>query len=508
MLGRTPWGAVALIACAAIALVAAPSASGQTAAPPTGDARDARDARDAGDAAPVYVVDISGEIDLGLAPYLSRVLDEAAEAGAAAVVLVIDTPGGRLDAVLQMRDALLDSDVRTIAFVDRTAFSAGALIAIAAEEIYLAPGSVLGAATPVDGATGETASAKVVSAVRKTFKSTAETRGRDPRIAEAMVDPAVVIEGLDGPEELLTLTDAEATAWGYADGIVVDRAALLAVTGLAGRPLREASPSPAERLVRFVTSPLVASLLVAGAILLIVGDLLIGGFGLVGVAGLGLLGLFFFGYRLAGLAGWEDLALVALGLALIGLEVFVVPGFGVPGVLGIAALLGGLALAMLGRDMAATPRQVEDAALTIGAGFVAVLLGLGAIVWALPRGRGVGAMVLRAQVADATGGGAMAGDRRGRGRGRAGWLMRWLGGGSDLELPSDNRDVVARTEPARSLVGVRGVAQSDLRPGGIAELGGHRVDVVTEGDYVRAGEPVEVVADERYRRVVRRVAVP
>lgn len=84
--------------------------------------------------------------------------------------------------------------------------------------------------------------------------------------------------------------------------------------------------------------------------------------------------------------------------------------------------------------------------------------------------------------------------------------MRWLGGGRDLELPAERPEAVAETEPAHSLVGVRGVAQSDLRPGGIAELGGQRVDVVTEGDYVRAGEPVEVVADERYRRVVRRVA--
>lgn len=497
---------------AALALVGAllaplgPLRPGPAAAQPAG-----------GGTGPVYVVDISGEIDLGLAPYLSRVLDEAADADAAAVVLEIDTPGGRLDAVLRMQDALLDADVRTIAFVNRTAFSAGALIAIAADEIYMIPGSVLGAATPVDGATGEAASAKVVSAVRKTFKTTAETRGRDPRVAEAMVDPAVAIEGLVGPGELLTLTDAEAAAWGYADGIVADRAALLTATGLTGRDVVATSPSPAEAVVRFVTNPLVASLLVAGAILLIVGDLLVGGFGLVGALGIGLLGLFFFGYRLAGLAGWEDLALVVVGLVLIGIEIFVVPGFGVPGVLGIGALLGGVALAMLGRDVTSTPEQAQDAAVTVGVAFLAVLVGLAAIVWALLRGRGAGALVLQAQLANAGGDGAMpdepsdrpaASDRRGHidRRSRGSWLMRWLGGGRDLELPAERPEAVAETEPAHSLVGVRGVAQSDLRPGGIAELGGQRVDVVTEGDYVRAGEPVEVVADERYRRVVRRVA--
>ncbi len=163
-------------------------------------------------AAPVYVVSITGTIDLGLAPYLERVVGEAVDAGAPAVILEIDTPGGRLDAVLQMQDTLLDADVRTIAFVNRTAFSAGALIAIAAEEIYMVPGAVMGAATPVDAA-GETASEKVVSAVRKTFKTTAEVRGREPLVAEAMVDPDVAIDGLVAWSELLTLTTNEATTW-------------------------------------------------------------------------------------------------------------------------------------------------------------------------------------------------------------------------------------------------------------------------------------------------------
>src|SRR5688500_2858278 len=127
----------------------------------------------------VYVVPITGVIDLGLAPYLSRVLDQAEAEGASAVLLQIDTPGGRLDAVLQMRDALLGSGVPTIAFVDRTAFSAGALIASACEESYMTPGAVVGAATPVDGATGETSTEETASAVRTHLEATAEPRPRD-----------------------------------------------------------------------------------------------------------------------------------------------------------------------------------------------------------------------------------------------------------------------------------------------------------------------------------------
>jgi membrane-bound serine protease (ClpP class) len=148
---------------------------------------------------PVYVVQGYDEIDLGLAPYLARILDEAEREGASAVILDINTPGGGLDAALQMRQALLDSPVRTIAFVNRNTLSAGALLTIAANEIYMVPGAVIGAATPVM-ASGEPVDEKSISAVRSTFRSTAEVRGRDPRLAEAMVDPSVSIEGLVSAE--------------------------------------------------------------------------------------------------------------------------------------------------------------------------------------------------------------------------------------------------------------------------------------------------------------------
>ena len=446
---------------------------------------------------PVYVVPITGTIDLGLAPYLSRVLDQAEADDAAAVILAIDTPGGRLDAVLQMRDALLGSDLRTIAFVDRTAFSAGALVAIAAEEIYMTPGAVIGAATPVDGATGETASEKIVSAVRKTFKTTAEARGRDPRVAEAMVDPDVAIEGLDERGELLTLTTSEATAWGYADGVVADRAELLAATGLADAAVVETVPSPAERVVRFITDPIVASLLITIAVLLIIGDFFVEGFGIAGAVGLGLLATFFWGHFLAGLAGWEDVALVVLGLVLIAVELLVVPGFGVPGILGLAALLGGLFLAMLGRQIR-TPEGIERAGLTVAASFLAIVLGLAAVLALLPRSRRLGGLVLQAGGATAAVPAAAA---------PAGWL-RWFGGASGT--PQAERAATTGSggnDPVveRSLAGATGVALSDLRPSGVAEIDGRRVDVVTTGDHIPAGTPIEVTADERYRRVVRRV---
>jgi membrane-bound serine protease (ClpP class) len=444
----------------------------------------------------VYVVPITGTIDLGLAPYLSRVLAEAEANEAAAVLLQIDTPGGRLDAVLQMRDALLDSGIPTIAFVDRTAFSAGALIAIACEEIYMAPGAVMGAATPVDGA-GETATEKVVSAVRTTFKATAEARGRDPQVAEAMVDPDVAIDGLVTRGHLLTLTTAEATTWGYSDGVAADRAEVLAAVGLADAQVIETEPSLAERLVRFITDPAIASLLIIVGVLVLIADLFVEGFGIGGMAGLGLLALFFWGHFLAGLTGWEDIALVILGLILIAIEIIVVPGFGIPGVLGMAAVLGGLFLAMLGRDIQ-TPDGIEQAGVTILASFIAIVLGLVAIFALLSRGRGFNRLVLQSAV-----GGSEVSSRPSN----TPWLT-WFGATAHLPREEQPNGLLAPNLQKQHLMNPRqsrDVALSDLRPSGVASIDGQRVDVVTAGEHIAAGEAIEVVLDEGYRRVVRRV---
>lgn len=344
-----------------------------------------------GSASSVYVIPIRGEIEPGIGNFLERSLGDAEEAGASAVVLDISTPGGRLDTVLEMRDAILDSPLRTIAFVNREAFSAGALITIASTEIWMTPGAVFGAATPVDGGTGETADAKVVSAVRSTFRATAEERQRDPVLAEAMVDPAVSVEGLDTATTLLTLTTSQAGELGYLDGIAADRTALLAALGLGDASVTVTSVSPIEQLVRWLTNPLLASLLVMLGLFLIIVDGLFEGFGFVAVIGVICLGLFFGGHSLAGLAGWEDLLLVGLGLGLIALEIVVIPGFGLAGIAGLLALVAGLFLTMTGRgvgDLQLTDEIVRTAWLVVLAIAGAVAGVIGAVTL-IPRFMGV-----------------------------------------------------------------------------------------------------------------------
>ncbi len=439
----------------------------------------------------VYIVQINNEIDLGLAAYLNRVLSEADEAGVAAVILEINTPGGRLDAALEMRNAILDADVRTIAFVNREAFSAGALIAIAASDIYMTPGAVLGAATPVTG-TGETAEEKIISAVRSVFKSTAELRGRDPRVAEAMVDPEIAIEGLIESGKLLTLTTIEAEEWGYTDGIVANRAELLEATGLSTAEIEETNIRLAERLVRVLTNPAIASLLISIGTLLILIDVFTAGFGIVGAVGAGMIATFFWGHFLAGLAGWEGVALVVVGLALLAAEALVVPGFGVAGILGIAAILGGMFISLIG-DEIVTDRDLTRAGLTVGAAFLVILVGGAIALWLLPKAPRLRGLVLQAQVGLP--------DAIPKVRQRRRWWSSDQPPTLSPSTPSFLESIPESTDG--SLLGARGTALSDLRPGGFARINDERIDVVTRGDFIPIGSNVEVIADEGYRRVVR-----
>ena len=157
------------------------------------------------DAPLVGRVPVTGTVDMGLAPFIERAIREAEGAGVSVVVLDIDTPGGRVDSAERIADAISDSGVPVYAFVNRRAFSAGALIALATRGIYMRPGSVLGAVTPVDGS-GTKASEKIVSAMRSEMRSLAEAHGLDPAVAEAMVDESLAVPDVVEAGQLRTLS--------------------------------------------------------------------------------------------------------------------------------------------------------------------------------------------------------------------------------------------------------------------------------------------------------------
>ena len=314
----------------------------------------------------VHVIDISGTIDLGIAAFLERQIDQAQSSGATAFIVVMDTPGGRVDAAISMRDALLATDMPTITLVDTTALSAGALIALATDTIYMTPGAVIGAATPINGATGETADAKTISAVRGLFESTAEATGRDATYAAAMVDSDIEIAGIIEQGDLLTLTASSAVESGLAAAEIAGLNDVLNDLGVDADSVDIATPGILETISRFVTSPTVAGLLLLAAIGLLIAEVTTGSGGLFALGGVGLFALFFWGHLLAKLAGWEDAVLLATGIVLIAVEVFVIPGFGIAGIAGTVALVAGMVMSLLGRNLDYAPSgTLRTAVLTV-----------------------------------------------------------------------------------------------------------------------------------------------
>ena len=314
----------------------------------------------------VHIIDISGTIDLGIAAFLERQIDQAQSSGATAFIVVMDTPGGRVDAAISMRDALLATDMPTITLVDTTALSAGALIALATDTIYMTPGAVIGAATPINGATGETADAKTISAVRGLFESTAEATGRDATYAAAMVDPDIEIAGIIEQGDLLTLTASSAVESGLAAAETAGLKNVLNDLGVDADSVDIATPGILETISRFVTSPTVAGLLLLAAIGLLIAEVTTGSGGLFALGGVGLFALFFWGHLLAKLAGWEDAVLLAIGIALVAVEVFVIPGFGIAGIAGTVALVAGMVMSLLGRNLDYAPSgTLRTAVLTV-----------------------------------------------------------------------------------------------------------------------------------------------
>jgi membrane-bound serine protease (ClpP class) len=412
----------------------------------------------------VYRIAVTGVVENGLAPYVARSLREAQSAGAVAAYLDIDTPGGRVDAAERIADAVRAAAIPVYAYVNPRAYSAGALIAISSNGIYMRPGAVIGAATPVDGQGGK-APEKMVSAMRAEFRAVAEQRGLDPKLAEAMVDENVEIPGVVAKGQLLTLSTSEAIRLGFAKGQAGDEAALLAAIGHPGARVVATQTNWAEGIVRFLTNPLVSPLLLSLGILGLVFEIKTGGFGLGGLLSLVSLGLFFGSSLILGLAGWEEVLLLGLGMIALAVEVFIIPGFGVAGVMGLLAIVASMVLALMGGYP--TPGDVAQALAVLGASLFITAAVIYAWLRHLPNS------------------------------GRfSGLLLKGAG----------HRDDGFTTAPSRpELVGRDGTALTDLRPSGTARIGEERIDVVTEGEYVPQGSRVQVVQSDGYRHVVRRV---
>lgn len=418
----------------------------------------------------VVVATIEGMIDLGLAPFVERVLKGAAEDGAAVVVFEVNTFGGRVDAAVAIRDHLLDSSVPTVVLVNQRAISAGALITLAADQVAMVPGGTLGAAAPVQMSGEQTlpVDEKTVSYVRKEFRATADARGRPGEIAEAMVDADVEIPGLIEKGKLLTLTTESALEHEIADFEVVGLSALLVELSLGDADVQRIELNWAEHIVRFLTLPAIASLLMTLGLLGLLIEIRTPGLGFPGLVGVLCLAAFFGGHAIVALVGWEQVLLLLLGVGLLAVEIFVLPGFGVAGILGIVALAAGLTTSLVGSG--ASPTAIGMAAMRVFFSAAVALLAALALLRFLPHLPGGKRLILGTALAP--------------------------GGGEK------NGDGASETQGS-SLVGLVGTTVTPLRPAGIALLAGQRIDVVSQGDFVASGEAVEVVSQGGHRVVVR-----
>ncbi len=432
------------------------------------------------DAPLVYIIPVKKMIEPALLYVVRRGVDEATRQKADAIILQMNTTGGRVDSAVAIVTALGRSEIPVYTLVEKEAISAGAMIALSTSAIYMKPGSVIGDITPISmGMTGgvqdlpEAEKEKMTSYVAAHVRSAAEQGGHDPDLAEAMVRRDLEYKVGDilisKSGTVLTLTSTEAKQLVGEDqhpllskDTVKNLDEMLNKLDLSGATLRVMEVTSAEKLARLIAgiAPILLILGLGGLWL----EIKTPGFGLFGIAGISCLLLFFFGHHIAGLAGMEDLVLFALGIALLAVEIFITPGFGVMGIGGMLIIFLSLVNAMV-EHLPGKVLPANFSVETFSKPFTTVTLsfiGAAALVLVagkfLPKTRLFNTLVL------------------------------------DTVLPDPKEE--------KELLGIEGVAHSDLRPGGSAYFAGRKIDVVTLGDYIRRETPVRIVEVHGNRIVV------
>ncbi|MDR0993694.1 MAG: ATP-dependent Clp protease proteolytic subunit [Verrucomicrobiota bacterium] len=424
--------------------------------------------------APVYILPIRGQIEGAMLYVLRRGLAEADQKQAAAVLLVMDTPGGTLATATDIVRAIQASRVPVYTFVENQALSAGAIIALSTKKIFMAPGTVIGDALPILmspwGGIQEMSPSveeKAVSSVAALIRAAAQAAGHDPDLGEKMVrrelDYAVDGKVISPAGQLLTLTADEA-AQRRADGTPVLSAGTAATVetvldrlNLAQAPRHEMEVRTAEKVARWIAAA--APILMMLGFLGIYIEFKMPGIGLPGILGALCLALFFWGHHIAGLAGMEDLLLLGAGVALVALDMFIIPGFGIMAVLGILLIL----LSLIGSMTHPLP----------------------GLPLALPGWAEVQTALTKTMLAIAGTGLA------------AGVLSRFLPKSRlfrRLTLTSATRadEGYTASQDFSGWLGQTGVALTPLHPSGVIRIGDQRLDVITEGEFLDAGTAVRV----------------
>lgn len=410
----------------------------------------------------VFTFKIDANIDPAMNRRVQLALEEAEKNEAGLIVIEMDTNGGVVTDADEIRTQLLESKIPIYVFINKDAASAGALISIACDSIYMAPGASIGAATVVNGTDGAAAPDKYQSYMRSMMRSTAEATGRNPQIAEGMVDEKIGIEGITTSGSVITFSVSEAIKHGFCEGEYPSIDAILKAQNLDQAEVIAYEEDTVDKIISFFLSPAISGVL----ILIIIGgiyfELQTPGVGFPIVASLIATALYFIPYYLNGLAeNWEILVFFA-GIILLAVELFVIPGFGIFGILGIVFIIGGLVLGMIpNQDFNfdfVPASQLFAALLTV---ILASLASVGLVFWLTPKVNEWGAF-RHVTLADT----------------------------------QDRSQGYTSSFYSHELMGKTGTVHSRLRPSGKVEIEGEIYDAYSRGEFIDQGEKIIVISTE------------
>ncbi len=418
----------------------------------------------------VMVMEIKDEIDPRMLRYVKLAIEHAETTKADYVIIDMDTYGGVLTDAKEIVDLIMDFKKPIWVYINSDAASAGALISIACDSIYMSPGATIGAATVVEGAGGEAAPDKYQAYMRGIMRATAEKNGRNPRIAEGMVDERIVIDSIKQEGRVITFTTSEALKFGYCEAEVESIEEILKRNKIENYEISTFRLGTIEKIIAFALNPFISGLLILVIIGGIYFELQTPGIGFPLFAAVTALVLYLIPYYLNGLADYWEIIALFIGVILIIAEIFVIPGFGVAGVLGITFTVASLILIMLNNDY-----------------FNFEFVPLGDIV-----------------VASAVAFGGLAG----------GMAVLFFGGARLVQSKAFQRMALIDTQESskgytvniltKSMNGKTGTAYTVLRPSGKVMIDDQLFDAFTRGDYVEKGDAIIVIESEGVTLKVKR----
>ena len=425
-----------------------------------------------------YIVPIQGDIDMGLPYFIDRIIANAEEENAEAIIFDIDTFGGRVDAATKIKDSILGCNIPTIAFINRRAISAGALISLSCDSIFMTSGATIGAATAVD-LQGNKGSEKVISYMREEMASTAEANQKNRVIASMMVDEDLKVDymlsingdtlkgkNIEGFNEgkLVTLTTKNAILLGFSNGTFNDSNTLLKYLQLENTIIIKPIPNWSEELVRFLTKPTIAPMLMSLGFLGLLFEVKSPGLGVPGIAGLIFLALFFGSHLLVGLADMLEILILFFGIILIIMEVLLIPGFGVAGISGGILILWSIFEMLLGEYP--NPSDYQNAYLGLSIGAVGLIIG--------------GIVIFKAIT-------------------KSEFYSRII-----EFKPQRKEDGYTISKGYEKFIGDIGDTVTDLRPSGKILLNEKTYQAMSTGEYIESGEKVIVVKIDENQLIVKK----